>query len=320
MKRRVDRPLPVAIDHEGGRVMRVDSPFTQTPPMRVLGKIGDEGLVRDVGLIFARELRAVGFDMDLAPVLDVDTHPDNPVIAARSFGADPDLVTRMALALMRGLEEGGMGACAKHFPGHGDTDEDSHLNLPRVTHDVDRLKNIELAPFRAACSAGIPSVMTAHIVYEALDEKYPATMSKPIIDGLLRREMGYDGVVISDDLEMKAITDHFGVNRAVVHATAAGADCLLACHHPDVMHSAIDTLIKAAKKDASLAGMVANANRRLDRYNQRYTQPPKDAPDLPVIGCDEHQLTAERMFSHAACGEMSETTADPTETNRWLGR
>jgi beta-N-acetylhexosaminidase len=251
-------------------------------------------------------------------VLDVDTHADNPVIAARSFANDVDRVARMGVALMQGLQSEGMAACAKHFPGHGDTNEDSHKNLPRVSHDLARLNDIELAPFRAACKAGVASVMTAHIIYEAIDSQYPATMSKRIIDGLLRKEMGYDGLVISDDLEMKAITDHFGVNQAVVVGAAAGADCLLACHHPDVMHSAIDTLTQAAGKDDSLAEMIATANRRQDEFNKHYTQNPQADPDLSVIGCEEHRQLAEQMFSHAACAEEGNTAFDPTDARRWL--
>ena len=318
IKKQAGRPLPVVIDHEGGRVMRVKSPFTQTPPMRVLGKIGDVGLVHDVGRIFARELRAVGFDMNLAPVLDVDTHKDNPVIAARSFSGEVDLVTRMGLALIQGMQSEGMAACAKHFPGHGDTNEDSHKNLPRVAHDPARLNKIELPPFRAACRAGVAGVMTAHIIYEALDSQYPATMSRRIIDGLLRKEMGYDGLVISDDLEMKAITDHFGVNQAVVIAAAAGADCLLTCHPPDVMHSAIDTLTRAAKKDPSLAKMIATANHRQDVFNKQYTRPPLHDPDLSIIGCDEHRQLAEQLFNHQACADQGDTAYDPTDSRRWL--
>lgn len=317
LKKHAGRPLAVAIDHEGGRVMRVDSPFTQTPPMRVLGKIGDESLVRDVGRVFARELRAVGFDMDFAPVLDVDTNAANPVIAARSFGDDPALVARMGQALMEGLQAEGMAACAKHFPGHGDTAEDSHKDLPRLTHDQDRLRSIELSPFEKVCKAGVASVMTSHVIYEAWDKDFPATMSRPIIDGLLRREIGFDGLVVSDDIEMKAIVNHYGVNAAVVAAAGAGVDCLLACHSADVMHGAIDALIEAAGRDESLAAMVAGANRRHDTFNKMYTRGPVDSPDQSVIGCDEHKRIAERMFSYAENDESSSPTIDPTDTRQW---
>jgi beta-N-acetylhexosaminidase len=317
LKKQVGRPLVVAIDHEGGRVMRVQSPFTQTPPMRVLGKIGDETLVRDMGRVFAKELRAVGFDMDFAPVLDVDTNAANPVIAGRSFGGDAALVTRMGLALTEGLQSQGIAACAKHFPGHGDTDEDSHKDLPRLSHDEARLRSVELPPFVNVCKAGVASVMVSHVIYEAWDNEYPATMSKPIIDGLLRRELGYTGLVISDDLEMKAISDHYGVNRAVFMATAAGMDCLLACHSADVMHGAIDILIEAAGKDDALAGMITKANKRIDAFNDRYTQGPQEIKDLSVIGCDEHRRISERMFSHAGNGGPADKTIDPTHTSQW---
>lgn len=317
LKKHTGRSLAVAIDHEGGRVMRVESPFTQTPPMRVLGKIGDESLVRDVGRVFARELRAVGFDMDFAPVLDVDTNAANPVIAARSFGDDPGLVARMGRALVEGLQSEGMGACAKHFPGHGDTAEDSHKDLPRLAHGEDRLRSIELLPFKQVCMAGVSSVMSSHVVYEAWDNEYPATMSKPIIDGLLRRELGFDGLVISDDLEMKAIVNHYGVNPAVVKATAAGVDCLLACHSADVMHGAIDALIDAANRDVSIAAMVANANRRQDAFNKTYTRGPVESPDQSVIGCDDHKRIAERMFSYVEEDTSTQASIDPTDTRQW---
>lgn len=319
IKHNAGRPLPVAIDHEGGRVMRVKSPFTQTPPMRVLGKIGDEALVREVGRVFARELRAVGFDMDFAPVLDVDTHAANPVIAARSFGSDPALVTRMGLALADGLQAEGLAACAKHFPGHGDTHEDSHTHLPRIKHDNERLRRIELAPFRAACMAGVASVMISHVLYEAWDTLVPASMSEPIIGGLLRREMNYNGLVISDDMEMKAVAEHYGVNRAVVAAAAAGTDILTCCHSARVIHDAIDTLTDAAKHDRRLADQIAQANRRIDTFNQQYTRPAPGSPDLSVIGCDAHQQVARRITDHPEAANYYDIIPDPTDTRRWRG-
>ena len=317
VKTRAGRPLPVAIDHEGGRVMRVDSPFTQSPSMRVLGRIGDENLVRDLGRVFARELRAIGFDMDFAPVLDVDTNAANPVIAGRSFGDDPKLVARMGLALAEGIQSEGLAACAKHFPGHGDTSEDSHKALPRVRHDEQRLRSVELPPFEAICKTDIAGVMISHVVYDAWDHGFPATMSKPIIDGILRKEMGFGGLVISDDLEMKAIVDHYGVNSAAVMAVLAGTDCLLACHSAKVMHDAIDTLAQAVHGDEAFQAKVAESIQRIDAFNKQYTHGPKREPDLSVIGCDEHKRIAERMFSHAEAEADSFITTDPTDTKQW---
>lgn len=321
MKDKAGRPLPVAIDHEGGRVMRVKSPFTQTPPMRVLGQIGEEDLVREVGRVFARELRAVGFDMDFAPVLDVDTNAANPVIAARSFGNDPALVTRMGLALIDGLQSEGMAACAKHFPGHGDTTEDSHVDLPRIKHDDHRLRRTELPPFEAACKAGVASVMISHVIYETWDKHVPASMSEPIIGGLLRRGMNYRGLVISDDMEMKAVAEHYGVNRAVVAAAAAGTDIFLCCHSAKVIHDAIDTLTDAAKKDDRLAERIAEANGRIDAFNQQYTRAPgaPGSADLSVIGCDAHQRLADRLTARPEAADYYDIIPDPTDTRRWRG-
>jgi beta-N-acetylhexosaminidase len=319
MKEKAGRPLPVAIDHEGGRVMRVKSPFTQTPPMRVLGRIGNDELVRDVGCVFARELRAVGFDMDFAPVLDVDTNAANPVIAARSFGNDPALVTRMGLALIDGLQSEGMAACAKHFPGHGDTTEDSHTHLPRIKHNDQRLRRIELPPFEAACKSGVASVMISHVIYEAWDKHFPASMSEPVIGGLLRRELNYKGLIISDDMEMKAVAEHYGVNRAVVAAAVAGTDIFLCCHSARVIHDAIDTLTDAARNDKILADRIAQANRRIDTFNKQYTRPAVDSPDLSVIGCDAHQRLAERLTARPEATDYYDIIPDPTDTRRWRG-
>lgn len=319
MKEKAGRPLALAIDHEGGRVMRVKSPFTQTPPMRVLGKVGDAALVRDVGRVFAKELRAIGFDMDFAPVLDVDTNAANPVIAARSFGDNPALVAEMGMALADGLQAEGLAACAKHFPGHGDTSEDSHTDLPRIKHNDERLRRIELAPFKKACVADIAGVMVSHVIYEAWDSAVPATMSEPIIGGLLRREMGYNGLVISDDMEMKAIATHYGVNRAVVAAAGAGMDIMLCCHSAQVMHDAIDTLIDAAKRDKTLADKIAQANLRIDTFNQRYTRPAEASADLSVFGCDEHKRLTERLAACPEAADYYDIMPDPTDTRRWRG-
>ena len=151
--------------------------------------------------------------MNYAPVLDVDTNPENPVIGSRSFGRTPELVSELGVALAEGLESVGVAACGKHFPGHGDTQQDSHLELPRLAHSLERLEQVELAPFAAAIAAGIPALMTAHVIFEPLDPVYPATMSRAVLHGLLREKLGYDGLVVSDDLEMRAIADHYRRRR-----------------------------------------------------------------------------------------------------------
>src|SRR5690606_11651226 len=177
--------------------------------------LGDEGVARQVGRVLARELRAVNVDLDFAPVLDVDTNPQNPVIGDRSFGSDPEQVARLGAALVEGMQSEGVAACAKHFPGHGDTPKASHPGAPRPPHGMERLEAVELFPCRHVVGK-VASIMTAHVVFESLDPARPATMSRAALDGILRDRFGYEGVVISDDLEMKAIADHFGLEEAVV--------------------------------------------------------------------------------------------------------
>lgn len=224
-------PLLKAIDHEGGAIQRIEDvenlgsnrDFAATDPTV------EEACQR--GAIHARQLLEMGFEMNLAPVLDVNTNPDNPVIGPRSFGARPQLVARLGAAYIRGLQSGGVVAVGKHFPGHGDTSVDSHLDLPVLGFGRRRLDNIELMPFVSAIApdTGLAAVMTAHIALPRIDPSgLPATLSEPIISGILRRDLGYDGLVLSDDLAaMAAITDDFEPGEAAVMAIGAGVDMLI---------------------------------------------------------------------------------------------
>jgi len=223
-----DLPPLLAIDQEGGRVQRLREPWTAWPPMRHLGDRDEPADTRAFADALARELGDLGIHLDFAPVVDVDTNPANPVIGDRSFGRDAARVRRHAVPVIEGLQAGGVAACAKHFPGHGDTDVDSHLGLPRVRHDLHRLREVELPPFAAAIEAGVASIMTAHVVFEAIDRHRPATLS-PDVMALLREELGYDGVVFSDDLEMKAVADHYRPEQLVQGSLEAGVDALLVC-------------------------------------------------------------------------------------------
>jgi len=223
-----DAPLFVAIDQEGGRVARLGPPIVKLPPMRALAGTGDVQLVRDAGAFLGKQLAALGFTMDFAPVLDVDTNPDNPVIGDRSFGSTAEEVERFAFAFADGLADSGIGACGKHFPGHGDTDLDSHLALPKLAHGRPRLDAVELRPFRA-CRGRVPAIMSAHVVFDAIEPDVPATLSHRAMTTLLREELGWDGVTISDDLEMKAVADLFPIETLAVRAIEAGCDALLIC-------------------------------------------------------------------------------------------
>ena len=188
-----DLPLLIAVDQEGGRVARLRAPWTVWPPLRALGRIGDERLARELGAALAVELRACGIRWDFAPVVDVDTNPKNPIIGDRSFGDVPELVGRLGVAFIPGLEGGGVASCAKHFPGHGDTDVDSHLDLPSIEHSRGRIEDIELRPFRDMVAAQAASIMTAHVLVREFDETMPATLSPRLIDGLLRKRNGLRG-------------------------------------------------------------------------------------------------------------------------------
>ena len=266
------RPAPfVSIDHEGGRVMRAREGFTAVPEMRHIGAAGPEEAAR-VGALFARELRACGIDVNFAPVVDVDSNPANPVIGARSFSRDPARVGACASAFIRAMQAGGVAACAKHFPGHGDTHVDSHLDLPVLPHGLDRLAAVELLPFRDAIAAGVASVMTAHVVFEALDPGVPATMSARAVDGLLRRELGFGGVIFSDDLEMKAIADRMDFGEACVRAVEAGCDCLLVCHELERQRAAIAALADAICSGRLPRERIARSHARLDALSSAYVR------------------------------------------------
>lgn len=275
-------PPFIGIDQEGGRVTRLPAPFLALPPMRVLGEIGDLGLVRRAARAVAAELAAVGINLDFAPVLDVDSNPENPIIGDRAFGSDPRAVMRGAVAFLQGLQEKNVLACGKHFPGHGDTSVDSHLDLPVVTHGRARLEQIELPPFRAASGAGIATMMTAHLVCEALDAGVPATLSRAICASLLRAEIGFEGVLFSDDLEMAAIAARYPIEESAVEAVWAGCDALLICRNEDLQDRAHEALVLRAERDRRFRERCAEAVGRGLRV--RRLAPPRPLGDRAAVG------------------------------------
>lgn len=238
----------VAVDQEGGRVQRLRSPFIEVPSMRRLAS-GGESLVLATARCVGAQLAALGFNVDFAPVLDVDTNPDNPVIGDRSFSRDARQVARLGAHWIRGLQESGVAGCGKHFPGHGDTSVDSHLALPVVDNSQQRLRDVELVPFRAAIEAGVEAIMSAHIVVRAIDGSVPATLCPAIIGGVLRDELGFCGVVFSDDLEMRAIAGRYEVGGAAVAAVRAGCDVVLVCKEEGLQEEAHGALVAEAERD-----------------------------------------------------------------------
>lgn len=217
----------VAIDEEGGDVTRLEvRSGSSFPGNHALGAVDDTGLTRDVAAELGRRLAACGVNLNWAPSADVNSNPDNPVIGVRSFGSDPLLVARHTAAYVEGLQSAGVAACTKHFPGHGDTAVDSHHDVPRIGVDPEVLRARDLAPFRAAIAAGTRAVMSAHILVPSLDAEYPATLSHRILTGVLREELGYDGLIVTDGMEMQAIAATYGIERGSVLAIAAGADAI----------------------------------------------------------------------------------------------
>ena len=294
-------PLWVSVDQEGGRVARLKRPFTEWPPMITLGRANDERLAERFARALAAELKAVGISLDYAPVLDVHTNPKNPVIGDRALAERADDVASLGAAIVRTLQAEGIAACGKHFPGHGDTSSDSHHELPLIEHPPDRLEAVEFVPFKAAIEAGVASIMTAHILIPALDAERPATMSPDIVDGILKKRLGYTGLVLSDDLEMKAISGRYGHSDATVQAIAAGCDAVLMCApKPEEQWAALEAIVYAVETGRISVKRIEDALSRGRRVKERFLGGPRPAalsgPALrAVLGRDEHQAVAADM-------------------------
>ncbi len=258
----------IAIDQEGGSVSRATF-VPVAPAAMALGAVGDAALAHDVGAAVARGVASLGINWNFAPVLDVNNNPANPVIAERSFSEDPDEVARLARAWMAGAHSQGVACCAKHFPGHGDTHEDSHHALPRVDKNLQQLEQLELRPFWALKDE-MPALMTAHIVYPQLDAEHPATLSHYFLTRLLRHRMGFGGVIITDALMMKAVREHWGYARAAVLALQAGADMVLAQGSTDEQRASIEAIADALQDGRLDAAACARSAQRIDALAERF--------------------------------------------------
>ncbi len=270
-------PLLMASDFEYGAANRITG-ATRFPPLMALGAAGSEELAYAMGRTTALEGRAMGIHMTYAPVVDVNINPDNPIINTRSAGADPALVSRIANAFIRGVQENGMIATAKHFPGHGDTSQDSHSLMPTIEADLDRLEKVELFPFRAAVEAGVRAIMTAHLAVPALDPTpgLPATLSAPILTGLLRGKMGFLGLIVTDALEMGGVTNAFSTEEAALRSLLAGVDQLLLPPEPAKVIAYLaaavrDGRLPLARLDAS-ARRVLEAKASLGLHRERFVR------------------------------------------------
>lgn len=292
------RPLLIAVDHEGGRVFRMPPPFTQIPPMARVGAAmhadPQSRAAYEIGRLMGRELVAAGVNVNFAPVLDINTNPMNPIIGDRAFAGERDLVTRCGCDLIRGLLEGGVIPCGKHFPGHGDTPEDSHKTMPVLPHTWDRLRWMELAPFVAAIQLGVPLLMTAHVLYGVIDATAPVTLSKRAISGLLRDELGFKGVIVTDDLEMGAIRQCCPPDEAAVRALAAGCDLALVCSNPEATQRAMARVDAAVAVGTLSAELLSQSALRIRTLATRHAPAPVART---CIGSREHRAVIASLAS-----------------------
>ena len=289
-----DAPALIAIDQEGGRVVRIGPPALALPPMRKIGDRGDVGFARRLAEAQAKELAALGLTMSFAPVADIHTRAENPIIGDRAFGETPDVVTRFAGAWAEGLADGQVLSCLKHFPGHGDTTVDSHLALPRVERDRAGLDAIEIAPFRAlAKNAAVHSMMTAHVVYPALDS-VPATLSHAVCTDMVRNQLGFEGVLFSDDLEMKAI--QLAPGEAAVRAIGAGCDSVLVCSRADMAAEVHAALVAECSKSPAFLARCEEAYGRMIAMRTKLA---------PRAAADEAALAAVFEGSRAIAAELA---------------
>ena len=289
-------PLPlIAVDQEGGRVARFkEPPFTWFPPARACSHFccRNEAVAEAVGAAVAAELRSVGIDVNFAPVLDVVTNPENPVIGDRAFSEDPAVAAALGIAFAKGSLSRGILPVGKHFPGHGDTSADSHKELPVARAGRKTLLRRELLPFRRAARAGIPALMTAHVLYPALDPAVPATLSRKILHGLLRERMRFRGAVISDALEMKAIADRYVIGEAAVLAVAAGCDVVLVCRGEKEQAETIDRLDREATDRPAFRRAVAAAAVRSGRLRAWAASKERCRPAPRAVRAARHRLLA----------------------------
>ncbi len=292
-------PPFIAIDQEGGTVHRLPGPFTHFPAAASIGARNDPGLAYRLGRATGVELALVGINLNFAPVLDVNSNPRNPIIGARAFGAEPERVIKIGATWARGLRDGGVIPCGKHFPGHGDAEQDSHLALPVVEKSLAELQALELPPFVAACRDRIEALMTAHVKFTALDPNFPATLSEPIVTGLLRHHLGYDGVVFSDDLAMQAISDHFEAGAAAALALYAGVDMLLCCHDLAQAAEVVEFLCCEVERTPALRSRIENSERRINELKGRWLKEFRGAADDELeerLRRLDHRQTVEAFY------------------------
>ena len=294
--RRLGPDVLVMVDHEGGRVHRLPAPFTRFPSAATVGRAGDPRLAGAVARAMARELRAAGFDSGLAPVLDCLVNPSSAVIGDRAFAVAPDAVAARGVAFIGAMLKEGLLPVAKHFPGHGRAPADSHLELPEIDVSADDLDRADLVPFRAAFGVDCPAVLIAHVRYHALDPELPASLSSAVIGRLLRDQLGFSGLVLSDDLEMAAVAATWGVADAARRFLGVGGDLALVCRRADLRAQTV----AAVGQDIDRGALDLTPAIRRRQAVRRLVDAAGPRPDVSVIGCAEHRALAEEVARRSA--------------------
>ena len=290
-------PLFISVDQEGGRVARLKDPFSDFPQPSCLGQAQSESLAHRFGLALGQEMQAVGINMVYAPVLDVNTNPANPIIGTRALSDIPELAGRIGKAVIDGIQEAGVFPVGKHFPGHGDTDRDSHLELPYVNRDADSLEKVELEPFAQTVSHGLKVIMTAHVIYSAWDDKLPATFSPIILKSILREKLGFDGLIITDDLEMKAVEKHIPFESIPRLGSIAGVDLYLVCHDRKKTLSLQDQMIQDVERGHIDKELIKLSAKRIIDFKKQIPIGSHGKENLLNLAKDHLELIQE-MKSH----------------------
>ncbi len=311
-------PVLIGIDQEGGLVarMREAEGFSESPgPMALAASTDALTDTERASRLLAEEMRAVGINWTFAPAVDLSYNADNPTVGTRSFGSDPTRVSALAAAAVRGFQAGGVAACAKHFPGLGNTNVDTHLALPRLRTPVQQLLQSDLAPYRSAIGDGLASVMSTHTIFTALDDQHPATLSPVILAKLLRDELGYDGVVTSDCLEMKAIADHYGPGESTVLAALAGVDIVLISHTQERQEAAYAALLEAAQSGRITENLINAANRRIQVMKARFSINPSQDIQPDAVFSEEHRQISDAVARNGTVLVRSDGRGFPVQAD-----
>jgi beta-N-acetylhexosaminidase len=294
IRKAAQRPVLIGIDQEGGTRFSLREPFTAWPSPVELGRLGDAETVERVARAMAEELRAVGCNLNFAPMLDLHTNPKSPVTKDRSFSPDPNHVAEMGVAFDRGLRAGGVLSCAKHFPGHGDAAVDPHLDLPVFQGTMQRLEAAELVPFAAAIAGGVPLLMTAHILLPRIDPENPASLSRTMLDGVLRQRMGFRGAILADDLGMGAINKRYGPGEASVRTLSAGTEIAMISHDWSAVAPAIEAVRKAHQAGHFDESEWNASLRRID-HACALAESSMPGPSIDFLGCEANLRLAEQI-------------------------